>query len=127
MRWFDLSSETRRAKEDSRPGLQGMVKIVTYTPETHIDLLINAMSEAGAGIVGEYTHNAFILRGEGNWFSPEGTNPTVGAPNSMSREPEARIEMTCPDEAISTVIKAITSNHPYETPAIDVYQLYTAD
>ncbi len=101
-----------------------MFKIVTFIPEIHVDALIRAMAEAGAGVVGNYTHNAFITNGMGNWFSGEGSNPTIGTVGTMSQEPETRVEMVCPEHALDAVVTAIKSVHPYETPAIDVYQLY---
>jgi len=104
-----------------------MLKIVVFIPETHVDTIIKAMADAGAGIIGNYTHNAFITKGLGNWFSEEGANPTVGEVGSMSQEPEAKVEMVCPENVLDAVLSAIKTVHPYETPAIDVYQLYGED
>jgi len=41
----------------------------------------------------------------------------------VSREPEDRIEMICPEEKLNAVVAAIKKVHPYETPAIDVYKV----
>lgn len=101
-----------------------MVKIIVFVPKPNIDQIITAMADAGAGIIGNYTHNAFITEGLGNWFSAEGSNPTIGAVGQMSREPECKIEMICPENCIDAVVQAIKNTHPYETPAIDIIQLY---
>lgn len=101
-----------------------MLKVVVFIPETYTDTVIHAMADAGAGIIGNYTHNAFITRGTGNWFSGEGSNPTIGAVGTMSKEPEAKIEMVCPEDSLDAVLAAVKAAHPYETPTIDVYQLY---
>lgn len=100
-----------------------MLKIVVFCPENVTDKIINAMADAGAGVIGNYTHNAFILKGYGNWYSGEGSNPSVGEVGKMSREPEDRIETVCPEDKINLVMEAIKKVHPYETPAIDVYKL----
>jgi len=100
-----------------------MLKIVVFCPKNVTDKLIDAMAKEGAGKIGNYTHNAFILSGYGNWFSGDGSNPTIGKTGKMSREPENRIEMVCPKDNLKNVVKAIKRVHPYETPAIDIYKI----
>ena len=92
-------------------------------PKESTDDLINAMADAGAGVIGNYTHNAVITEVMGNWKSEEGSNPTIGEVGKMSREPENKVEMVCPEEKLEEVVKAIKKTHPYETPAIDVVRL----
>jgi len=93
-------------------------------PRSSTDKLIMAMAEAGAGVIGKYSHNAFIVEGMGNWKSEEGSHPVLGEVGKISREPENRIEMVCPEEKLNQVISAIRKVHPYEEPAIDVIKLY---
>lgn len=100
-----------------------MYKIITFVPEDFSHKMIDIMAEAGAGVMGNYTHAAFITKGMGNWFSGEGTNPTIGEVGKMSREPECKIEMHCPEDKVKAVVDAIRKNHPYEEPAIEVYKL----
>ncbi len=100
-----------------------MLKIFVMCPKDNTDDLIYAMSDAGGGRIGNYSHNAFITPGFGNWKSEEGSNPTIGEVGKMSREPENRIEMVCPEEDLDKVIEAIKRIHPYETPEIDVVKL----
>lgn len=100
-----------------------MLKIFVMVPKENTDKLIMAMAEAGAGVIGNYSHNAFITQGYGNWMSEEGANPTIGEVGKMSREPENKVEMVCPEEKLNDVVKAIKETHPYETPAIDVIEL----
>lgn len=100
-----------------------MYKVFVICPKESTYEIINAMAEAGAGVIGNYTHNAFITTGMGNWFNSEGTNPTVGVVGKKSREEENKVEMVCPEDKLESVISAIKETHPYETPAIDVYKL----
>lgn len=100
-----------------------MLKIVVFAPRENTDQIIEAMATAGAGVIGNYTHNAFITSGSGNWKSEEGSHPFIGEVGKMSREPENKIEMVCPEEKLEEVVKVIRKAHPYETPAIDVYKL----
>ena len=101
-----------------------MLKVFVMAPRGEAtDKIILAMAEAGAGIIGKYTHNAVITEILGNWKSEEGSNPTVGTVGKMSREPENKVEMVCPDERLVEVIKALRRVHPYEEPAIDIVHL----
>lgn len=100
-----------------------MYKIVTMAPEQSVGNLINAMAQAGAGTIGAYTHCAYITHGTGNWYSGEGSHPTLGEVGKMSQESEEKIEMLVPDDKVDTVVQAIYKTHPYETPEIDIYQL----
>lgn len=100
-----------------------MLKIFVMCPKENTDELIEAMAEAGAGVIENYSHTAFITPGFGNWKSEEGSNPTIGAVGKMSREPENKIEMVCPEEKLDKMIEAVKRVHPYETPEIDVIKL----
>lgn len=100
-----------------------MLKLYVMSPKVYTDRIINAMSEAGAGVIGTYTHCAFITAGFGNWKSEKGSNPTIGEIGKMSREPEEKIEMVCPEDKLSDVVKAIKRAHPYEMPAVDVIKM----
>jgi hypothetical protein len=101
-----------------------MLKIFVIAPHASTDRLIEAMAEAGAGVIGNYSHNAFITSGMGNWKSEPGAHPMIGAVGQTSREPEDKIEMICPEVKLAAVIQAIRASHPYEEPAIDVIKLY---
>jgi len=100
-----------------------MYKIFVMVPVEDTDKIINAMADAGAGVIGNYTHNAVITSVMGNWLSEEGSNLTIGEVGKMSREPENKIEMVCPEDKLEEVIKALRKVHPYETPAIDIVKL----
>jgi hypothetical protein len=100
-----------------------VLKVVVFAPKNFTDKIIDAMADAGAGKMGNYTHNAFITSGFGNWKSEEGARPFIGKVGEVSREPEDRIETICPEEKLNKVVAAIKKVHPYETPAIDVYKI----
>jgi hypothetical protein len=103
--------------------MEKLYKIFVTTPESHTDTIINAMSEAGAGKVGNYTHCAFITKGYGNYMPNNDANPFIGEVGKMNRETEDKIEMICPKEKLEAVVQAIKNIHPYETPTIDVIEI----
>lgn len=102
-------------------------KIVVYTPETHSQQLREAMGNAGAGKIGNYTHCSFTTKGIGRFRPEDGANPTIGEVGSSEEVQEERIETVCEEERLKEVLEAIKQIHPYEEPATDVYPLETLD
>lgn len=99
------------------------VKIVVFTPETHADIVREAMGKAGAGKIGHYSHCSFSTKGIGR-FKPEvGANPHVGKVGKFEEVVEERIETLCSREKLQEVISAIKDVHPYDEVAVDVYPL----
>jgi hypothetical protein len=86
-----------------------MLKIFVMVPKETTDRAIEAMATAGAGVIGNYTHNAVITEVLGNRKSEEGSNPTVDEIGKMSREPENKIEMVCPEARLGAVIAALAA------------------
>ena len=99
------------------------VKIVVSVPEANADKLRDAIGYADGGRIGNYTHCSFTVKGIGR-FKPEvGAHPAIGEVGRFEEVVEDRIELTCEEDKLQNVIKAIRSNHPYEEPVIDIYPL----
>lgn len=100
-------------------------KLFVFVPnnEKEIVKVIEAASNAGAGIIGKYSQCAFITKGFGNWKSEAGSNPTIGKVGEASRIPEVKIEMECPADKTQDVKKAIQNAHSYEEVVIDFIEL----
>lgn len=99
------------------------VKIVIFVPETHTDIIREAMGKAGAGKIGNYTHCTFSSKGMGRFKPEAGANPHIGEVGKYEEVMEERIETVCPREILKDVIKAIKEVHPYDEVAMDVYPL----
>jgi nudix-type nucleoside diphosphatase (YffH/AdpP family) len=98
-------------------------KIVVYAPETHAQAIREAMSRAGAGVIGAYTDCTFTAKGVGRFRPRAGANPTIGSLNTLEEVVEDRIETVCDGDKLEGVLQAIRDLHPYDEPAIDVYPL----
>ena len=98
-------------------------KIVVYVPEDHAEKLREAMGNAGAGIIGNYTHCTFTIKGTGRFKPSEGSNPTIGQVGKLEEVSEDRIETVCEEDKLKDILKAIKEVHPYEEPATDVYPI----
>lgn len=99
------------------------VKIVVFVPESHADRVREAMGEAGAGVIGNYTHCTFSSKGVGRFRPGAGAQPHIGTVGTLEAVEEERIETVCPRERMHDVIAAIKRVHPYEEVALDVYPL----
>lgn len=99
------------------------VKVVVFAPAEAQEAIVDAMSAAGAGVIGNYERCVFGSAGTGSFRPLEGSNPAVGQIGSVEKVEEVRIEMRAPKRLASAVIEAMRANHPYEEPAYDVVRL----
>ena len=100
-----------------------LAKVVVFVPRTHVHSVRQAMGDAGAGELGEYSHCAFFLEGTGSFLPGANANPFIGTPGRVEEVAEARLESVVPRSLLSTVLNAIQQAHPYEEVAYDVYPL----
>lgn len=98
-------------------------KVVTFIPAEQADSLIDALSAAGAGAVGDYSRSAFTSTGIGTFRPEVGATPAIGTVGSIEQVPETRVEMVLPRVRRSAVIQALRAAHPYEEPAFDLLEL----
>jgi len=96
-------------------------KLVVFVPEENADEISDALTEAGAGVIGDYTHCTFRTPGTGTFFGGEGTDPYAGEKGRLERVPEIRLETVVPAHAAARAAAAVRAAHPYEEPALDVY------
>lgn len=94
-------------------------KLVVFVPAEAGEGLIDALSDAGAGVIGLYSRCAFSHGGVGTFRGEPGSNPVVGRPGRVETADELRIEMRVSAERVSAVEAALRHVHPYEEPAFD--------
>jgi hypothetical protein len=102
-----------------------LFKITVTVPESHADRVRQAMGDAGAGRIGNYSHCSFTVKGIGRFKPEKGANPFIGHEGNLETVEEEFIEMNCSKEHLERVIEAIKRVHPYEEPVIDIYPIYT--
>ncbi|MCA0970058.1 Nif3-like dinuclear metal center hexameric protein [Halobacillus litoralis] len=104
-------------------GSDNLVKLTVFVPEGNADDLRNALSEAGAGFIGNYSHCTYQLSGQGTFKPLEGTNPHIGEQDKLEVVDEKRIETIVPKSKLAAVLKSMHASHPYEEVAYDLYPL----
>ncbi len=101
------------------------VKLVIFVPLSHADIVRKALGEAGAGKIGNYDFCSFSSRGTGRFRGNEKTKSAIGTALSHEVVEEERIETIVPRKILQIVIEKVTSIHPYEEVAFDIYPLET--
>ncbi len=92
--------------------------IVVHVPPDAAAAVLGAISDAGGGVVGEYTHCAFTNGGEGRFKPGPEANPHIGDKDTINAVPEVRIETFCDRSRAKAVAAAIRAAHPYEEPGL---------
>ncbi|HWA67057.1 MAG TPA: Nif3-like dinuclear metal center hexameric protein [Mycobacteriales bacterium] len=106
------------------PAASGAVdKIVTFVPVDDADRMLDALSAAGAGSIGNYSRCGYLGTGTGTFTPGPGTSPTIGSPGVAERVAETRVETVAPRRLRRQVLAALVAAHPYEEPAYDVVEL----
>jgi dinuclear metal center YbgI/SA1388 family protein len=96
-------------------------KLVIFVPERYVDAVAGALAEAGAGVIGEYTHCTFRTPGTGTFLGGEATSPYLGEKGRLEKVGEIRLETVVPAHTAGRAVAAATAAHPYEEVALDLY------
>jgi len=101
----------------------GLDKWVVYVPRENAAAVQDAVFEAGAGHIGDYSHCSWSVSGIGQFLPHEGASPAVGSVGSVEKVAEDRFEVVAPARARGAVLAAMRAAHPYEEPAFDIFAL----
>lgn len=99
------------------------VKIVVTAPIEYVEKIRNAMCEAGAGIIGNYTYCSMSTKCIGTFKPNDNAKPYIGENNKLEFVEEEKLEVVCDINIVKNVISKIRENHPYEEPEIDIIPL----
>ncbi len=98
-----------------------MKKIAVFVPPDRIDDVSEAMSRAGAGLLGDYESCSFRTSGTGTYRPLDGARPYSGSVGKLETAGEIRLEMVAPVWNVPEVISAMIAAHPYEEVAYDIF------
>ncbi|WP_036818335.1 Nif3-like dinuclear metal center hexameric protein [Pontibacillus yanchengensis] len=110
----DVLVETKR---------ESLYKLAVFVPSTHENHLREALGDAGAGHIGEYSHCTFHSSGIGAFKPSENTNPYIGTQGELEKVDEVKMETIVPQSLLSKVLSAMEDAHPYEEVAYDLIPL----
>lgn len=92
-------------------------KLTVFVPKANKEEVFDAMTNAGAGSLGNYSHWSFQTEGKGTFMPNEQANPSIGKANELQEADECRIEVVFPDYLAGKVIATMKQAHPYEEVA----------
>ena len=98
-------------------------KLVVYVPTEQCKQVKEALGNAGAGAIGNYSHCLFSSSGIGQFLPEENANPYIGDKGKLEQVNEERIETLFPDYLEKKVVQAMIKAHPYEEVAYDIYRV----
>ncbi|NND87823.1 MAG: Nif3-like dinuclear metal center hexameric protein, partial [Flavobacteriaceae bacterium] len=98
-------------------------KLRTFVPKEATESVRNALFEAGAGSIGNYSDCSFNTEGTGTYKGNEQSDPVKGKKGERHYEPEIQIGVTFPIHLQSAIIGALHKVHPYEEVAYEITTL----
>ena len=100
-----------------------MYKIAFYVPESHVDIVKDALFDKGAGKVGNYDRCAWQTKGTGQFRPLIHSDPYLGKQGHVETVDEYLVEMVCDDDILNDVLAELIRAHPYETPAYSAWEI----
>ena len=102
------------------PQKKSLYHLTTYVPEKHKEELLNALHQAGAGSIGNYSLCSFSTKGYGQFYGNKNSSPAIGEKESLTHVEEIKISLVVPKHAKHEVIDTLKKNHPYESVAYEL-------
>jgi dinuclear metal center YbgI/SA1388 family protein len=100
-----------------------LLKLSTYVPHEHAEKVKEALFNAGAGHIGNYSECSFSTQGEGTFKGGDGSNPVYGEKNIRFKAQETKIEVILESHKQHQVLRALQEAHPYEEVAYEIISL----
>ena len=99
------------------PKKDTLTKLVTFIPHEHVETVMNALHEAGAGQIGNYKNCSFRIEGMGTFMPNQAASPHIGKAGQQEFVKETRIEVIFPAHQEGWILGALKKAHPYEEVA----------
>lgn len=104
-------------------GNESFYKLVVFVPTPYVERVRKAITEAGAGHIGQYDSCTFGVAGKGTFRGSKDTHPFLGKPGVLEEAQEVRLETILPRGLKKPILQALLESHPYEEVAYDLYAL----
>ena len=105
------------------PKMDLLNKLVFYVPTAQKSTVLEALFEAGAGNIGNYSEASFSSEGIGTFKGNELSKPVIGSKNVRESVAESRVEVLLDTTKSNQVLSALIATHPYEEVAYDLIPL----
>lgn len=104
---------------------QAFAKLSVFVPNTHTQLLIEALDKLHIKIFGNYESCTFTTAGTGRFKPLDGAKPFIGTEQQLSAVSEDKIELLIAKTCVDEVVAVLQTVHPYEQMAYEVLDVLT--
>lgn len=101
-----------------------LFKIEVFLPEEALEKVMDALSEAGAGEIGEYERCFAYTPVIGTFRPKANAKPYIGSVGIIEKVHEYKLEVNCRKESVTRAVYAVRKVHPYEEPVINVLSVH---
>lgn len=105
------------------PKSELLSKLFVYVPATHLEVVRQAVFNAGAGQIGEYSECSFAGAGQGTFKPGNEADPYIGRQGQRELVEEIKLEVLLPSYLAGSVLSAAKTAHPYEEMAYEIVAL----
>jgi dinuclear metal center YbgI/SA1388 family protein len=99
------------------PKRQILSKLTFFSPVDNTQSVLEALYQAGAGQIGNYSNCSFKTEGIGTFLPNESANPVIGKNGEQEEVRENRAELIFPSYLEPAIMTALRQAHPYEEVA----------
>jgi len=99
------------------PKKQVLSKLTFFSPVENTQSILNALHEAGAGNIGNYSNCSFRTEGTGTFMPNSAANPVIGESGKQEEVREHRAELIFPAHHEFAILSTLKKAHPYEEVA----------
>ncbi|MFB6215129.1 MAG: Nif3-like dinuclear metal center hexameric protein, partial [Candidatus Bipolaricaulia bacterium] len=97
-----------------------LFKLEVFVPVSDEDPVVKALTDAGAGRVGNYEDSYYRWEAEGRFKPLESADPNRGRGNKSESTKEIRLDFLVEPKTKDRVISALKRSHPYEEPGFSL-------
>ncbi|WP_281164989.1 Nif3-like dinuclear metal center hexameric protein [Liquorilactobacillus sicerae] len=95
---------------------ESLDQLCVYVPRAAAATVRQALAQAGAGSIGNYTGCSYSAVGTGRFLPNQAAQPLIGQANQPSQAAEEKLEVFVRPRLVGQVIQAMLAAHPYEEP-----------
>ena len=99
-------------------------KVILYGPEEALQSILQGLASLGLGRIGNYDSWSVTSPVTERYRPLAGSLAQRGQTGALEEAPSFRIELQCRKDELEKMIEKIKELHPYETPAIEVLELF---
>ncbi|WP_185851127.1 Nif3-like dinuclear metal center hexameric protein [Blattabacterium cuenoti] len=119
-----ISKLLKLTKEEVLFPKEGSIKkLTTYVPYSYSEKVRNALFNAGAGNISNYSHCSYNVDGYGTFMGNDKTKPFLGKKGYFHMEKEMCINVIFPTHKLHSIKHALFNSHPYEEVSYEIYKI----